>query len=185
MLPLYQFSLQQVDSTNSWAKRNISRFPLDGIAYITALEQTAGRGRYERTWHSPPGENLYLTLVIPLSLLPASCVNAPLLELNSRATSATLQTAEAFGVKASIKLPNDIMTSNGKLGGILVESGECEKGLYGIVGIGLNITSVDFSSVSQRATSLFLETGKVYSQEVVLSLLLERFCHSLHHYSRD
>lgn len=175
-IPLHRFTLQTVDSTNNWAKRHVDSFCQDGITYITTNKQTQGRGRFERTWYSPANENLYLTLVIPLQIISKACLQAPLMELNTCATVAVLRCVTTFGVSGTIKLPNDIVTAKGKLSGILVEEIQREDAIqFAIVGVGLNIASSDFSNVSQKATSLLLETGQRFSQEEVLSQFLKEF----------
>ena len=63
---IHTIHLETIDSTQAYAKRNSSSFPPNQITCITAEEQTAGRGRFQRTWQSPKGVNIYATFYFQL-----------------------------------------------------------------------------------------------------------------------
>ena len=123
---------------------------------IVADEQTAGRGRYARTWHSTSGDGLYLSVL----LCPQP--NSP--EISLLSLMAGISVAEiliARGVKdVDIKWPNDVLVNERKICGILVEgasSGSIVNRI--IVGIGVNLNHQSFPvELSDNATSLLLET---------------------------
>ena len=146
----------------------------DGAAHgtlVLAEEQTSGRGRFGRAWTSPPGTNLYLTLIVrpPVERLRSLTMIAPL---------AVCQAAEdVASLNARIKWPNDVLVHERKLAGILVEtevSGQDVR--FALIGIGLNV-NLDVErapEIAQIATSLMRESGRQISQEKTLTALLNR-----------
>lgn len=152
--------LDSVDSTNNYAKSLAMRGGVDGTA-IVADEQTGGRGRMGRSFLSPKGRGIYLTMLYRPDIPPARAVN-----LTAYAAVAVCEGIEAVcGAKPWIKWTNDIVLNNRKLCGILTEmSVEGETGAlqYIVTGIGVNAnhTEGDFPPELQRvATSLCLELG--------------------------
>ncbi len=124
---------------------------------VRALEQTAGRGRGERTWHSPPGAGLWMSFIlrprIEGSDWPALTA---VVALSAAEALEDLAEAGAPGWKSSIKWPNDLYGRGGKLGGILAEAA----GDAVVIGIGVNLaqSAGDFpAGLSGRASSLRLE----------------------------
>ena len=107
-----------------------------GPLWVTARQQTAGRGRRGNQWTSPPG-NLYATLLLSD---PAPPEHAP--ELSFVAALAThdaiLDCAPALRQKLALKWPNDILCGGAKFTGILIEGEGVEGGLVVVVGIGVN-----------------------------------------------
>lgn len=129
-------ALTTVDSTNREARargRSGERGPL----WITAGTQTAGRGRGDRSWFSPPG-NLYASLLMrepaPASRVPELAFVAALAVRDAIAAA-----APALAPQLSLKWPNDVLLGGGKCAGILIE-GEHEPsaGMSVIIGIGVN-----------------------------------------------
>ncbi len=139
-----------IDSTNQRA-RELAGAGAPGGTVVTALEQTAGRGRQGRVWTAPEGKALLYSAVLrPLDerhlLLPLS---APL---------AVCGTAEELrpGIACQVKWPNDVWLEGRKLAGILIEAKPQEQ--WAVVGIGLNLTikPEEFPpDLRQPATSLF------------------------------
>lgn len=146
--------LEQVDSTNTYAKALLkSGEPLCPYTVIYAKEQTAGRGRLGREWHSKEGQSLCMSLIVPyhhkpgITLLCALGVHKALEKI----------CGETHREKLRIKWPNDIIAGSKKLCGILVEGTEKAS----IIGIGINLNSIDFpQDIAHKATSLKLMTGK-------------------------
>jgi len=144
--------LEEIDSTNSLLKREA----LQGAPHLTAVladRQTAGRGRMGRTFLSPPGRGIYLSVLLRPKLSPEE-----LLGVTGMAAVAVCRAVErAAGVRPGIKWTNDLVLRGKKLGGILTElvlSGE-EVSL--VIGVGLNVSHQpeDFSpEVAALATSL-------------------------------
>lgn len=128
----------ELDSTSSELQR---RGPTAAdLSVVFAETQTAGRGRRGRTWLSPPGLNLYM-----------SCLKrfdgglAGLSGLSLAVGVIVLRALTAAGVQgAGLKWPNDVLTPQGKLAGILVElSGEYQGPCAAVIGIGLNLRLTD------------------------------------------
>lgn len=162
--------LQTTDSTN--------RVALDWQdsphgAIVIADEQTGGRGRLGRSWSSPAGKGLYLSLVLRQS---EALALAPLSLLAGLAIANALE--PLAGVKIRLKWPNDVLLPRPdgglvKIGGILCEG----RGEVTVVGIGLNLNH-ERDELPERplfpASSLLLETGRHFEVEAVLSPLLQQ-----------
>lgn len=160
----------QVGSTMDEARLLAEAGEPEGTVII-AEEQTAGRGRFNRAWVSPPGENLAFSVV----LRPAQ---AQLRYVNMAATLAVAGAAEALtGLQPTIKWPNDVRLGGRKLSGILIETSMSEAGLrYAVLGIGLNVNMDPsrFPEIAQLATSLLRETGRKADRTRVLQEVLAR-----------
>ena len=160
-----------VASTNDVARDLATSGSPEGTC-ILAREQKAGLGRQGRTWASPPGEGLYVSVILRPAIRAAQ---SPVLTL--AAAVAVAETLKLnFEVTADIKWPNDVMASGRKICGILVESAiERDRLQYAVMGIGLNVAQREFpEEVSAVATSLLIETGRSLAPDEVLNPLLER-----------
>ena len=129
-------ALAGVDSTNREA-RTRSRSGETGPLWITAETQTAGRGRGDRSWFSPPG-NLYASLLMR-EPAPASRVPELAFVTALAVRDAIAATAPALAPQLALKWPNDILLAGGKCAGILIE-GEHQPptATTVIIGIGVN-----------------------------------------------
>lgn len=127
--------LDRVDSTNSRVMAS-GPVPSGRFRVCVAEEQTAGRGRRGRSWVSPPGASLYLSLAVGLA--PREPVSATLTLALGVGVAETLQGYGARGI--GLKWPNDLYAGGAKLGGILVESRRAgdAPGLL-VAGLGLNL----------------------------------------------
>jgi BirA family transcriptional regulator, biotin operon repressor / biotin---[acetyl-CoA-carboxylase] ligase len=142
-------------------------------AVILAEEQTAGRGRAGRKWHSEQGTGIYVTLLLRPRISP---VQAPLLTMLAGLSLHSAILAQT-GLNAELKWPNDILVQGKKLGGILTEMhAEPSQVRFVIVGIGLNVNQEKFPpELSSMATSLRKESGKTHSRLELLVRLLREF----------
>jgi BirA family biotin operon repressor/biotin-[acetyl-CoA-carboxylase] ligase len=150
---------QTIDSTNSRAKA----MGLTGAPHGTALVakmQTAGRGRLGRSFHSPNGQGIYLSMV-----LRPGCHAKSLMHLTCAVGSAVCDAIESvIGLRPGIKWTNDLVFGKRKLGGILTELSLDNGGNvnFAVVGIGINCTQkvADFPvDIRDIATSLEEITG--------------------------
>lgn len=142
-------------------------------AIVLAEEQSAGRGRAGRTWHSERATGIYVTLLLRPKLAP---VQAPVLTMMA-GLSAHAAVEALTGLAVDLKWPNDLMIRGKKAGGILTEM-HADPGQvrFVIVGIGLNVNQERFSGeLSALATSLRQETGKTQSRMELLVRLLREF----------
>lgn len=133
--------------------------------------QGRGRGRFKRTWVSPPGENIQISVLLRPQL-------SHLCYLNMAATLAVSDTAlKITSHPNEIKWPNDVQIDGKKLSGILIES-EISGGIvdFAIMGIGLNVNldPKKHFEISGTSTSLKEVTGSSISRSYTLHLLLER-----------
>lgn len=167
--------LDEVASTNTAAAALAQDGAPHGAA-VVAESQTAGRGRLGRHWYSPSGKNLYCSVL--LRAMPAR--EQQPLWLSWIPLIAALAVGRAVQVvanlKPSVKWPNDILTGNRKLGGVLCESsGVGTAHATVIVGIGLNVNiRHDEFPVELReiATSLAIETQHPCDRTALLAALL-------------
>jgi BirA family biotin operon repressor/biotin-[acetyl-CoA-carboxylase] ligase len=138
---------------------------------VVAGEQTAGRGRRDRQWHSSPGDGLYLSVL----LLPETTKKLSLLSLVFAISVAeTLIERNVPGV--DIKWPNDVLVNDRKLCGILIESISTGTNCQPIIaGIGVNLNHQSFpDELSETATSLKIETGRSINGNEFRDQLLQK-----------
>lgn len=160
-----------IGSTNTEALNQARRGADEGLC-IVASEQTAGRGRHGRTWVSAKDAGLYFSFV----LRPKAEIKfLPLLTLMS-AVVVTEVLRELYQIKADIKWANDIHVGGKKICGILAETTETKKGLAVAVGIGINLTSRNFSpELEEIATSVEAEIGAKPNSQAILENLTGQF----------
>jgi BirA family biotin operon repressor/biotin-[acetyl-CoA-carboxylase] ligase len=154
--------LQTVDSTNKYALERLGA--LADRTVIIAEEQTAGRGRLNRTWLSPRGENIYCSIILKEQK------NNPLLTI--LAALAAAQTIRGYGLAARLKWPNDVLVNGKKICGALAESNS--QGLVLGLGVNINMSAENLAALDQPATSLRAETGQIHDREKFLRELLEK-----------
>ncbi len=168
---LYWFDT--LDSTNNRLKELAAEGASHGTVVI-AEQQTGGRGRMGRSFHSPAGKGVYLSV-----LLRPRCQASELMHLTCAAAVATCDGIEnATGYRPEIKWINDLVGNGKKLGGILTElSLDPKSGTvpYAIVGIGINCrhTAKDFpQELKNTATSLEALTGKTaYPEQIAAAIV--------------
>ena len=140
-----------LDSTNDEASRWIEAGAPDR-ALVVADEQTAGRGRADRRWVTPPGAALAFSLILyPTQHSPQ--LLSRLTAIGALAIKDALQ--KNYGLQAQIKWPNDVLVDMRKVAGVLAEarwSGESLKAI--ILGIGINIAPVSISQAVLPAEKL-------------------------------
>lgn len=141
-------------STNDDARRAAAEGAPHGAVFL-AEEQTRGRGRSGHAWHSPPGENLYLSVVLRPRVEPE--VLPPLALVLGLVVARVVDEALGSDVEqAGIKWPNDVLVDGKKVSGLLVESSFRGGKIDAVVaGIGLNVHTASFpDELEARATSL-------------------------------
>jgi BirA family biotin operon repressor/biotin-[acetyl-CoA-carboxylase] ligase len=161
-----------IGSTNDEAKR-LARAGAADRTVVWALEQTGGRGRRGRPWHSPPG-NCYVSLILRPR---AAAERAP--QLGFIAALAVGEALDALIPGLSglrYKWPNDILLEGRKLCGILLEAetGEEERLFFIVVGIGINLVTSP-SDAEFPATSLAEQGFPAIAPETMLAALMAQF----------
>ena len=169
--PVHYFP--EVDSTNIRAWRLAMADATEGTA-VVADSQSRGKGRLNRAWQSPPGVNIYTSLVLRPRIEPAA---APQLTLVAGVAVAELLTGyHPPGV--TIKWPNDVLIGGKKVCGILTEMKSTAAGIdFIILGIGINVNTGrgDFEpALRETATSLKIVTGTGFDRREVISDLFSR-----------
>jgi BirA family biotin operon repressor/biotin-[acetyl-CoA-carboxylase] ligase len=138
---------------------------------VVCEKQTAGRGQQNNIWESKKGENLTMSLILRPKIAAAD-----LFLLSKVFSLAVVRALNQYGINALIKWPNDIYVENRKIAGILIEHSFCgEKLSFSVIGLGLNIKQKNFAPMNVTPTSVILETGKAYSNDEVLLLILNNF----------
>jgi BirA family transcriptional regulator, biotin operon repressor / biotin---[acetyl-CoA-carboxylase] ligase len=142
-------------------------------AIVLAEEQTAGRGRAGRAWHSERSAGIYMSILVRPDLAPAQ---APALTL-AAGVAIYDAIAELAGVKPDIRWPNDVLLNGKKLCGILTEMyAEPDRVRFVVAGIGINVNHSRMpESLTKIATSLRIETGRVHSRIELAVRLLRNF----------
>ncbi len=138
-------------------------------AAVVADAQTKGRGTGGNDWYSPPGQNLYFSLIA----WPAGTMADQAVTSHSAALAAA-EVLSGYGISCRIKWPNDLLAGGKKICGILATSGLNSRGDSFIVcGVGLNVDTLEFPpGLSGLATSIKLVTGQSPDKEELLGKLL-------------
>ncbi len=157
-----------IDSTNNYAKK-IALQESEGTI-IVSEEQTKGKGRIGRKWHSKSKEGIWMSIILKPEMIPQ---NAPFITLIAGAS--IVKALNNLGIETTIKWPNDIIINNKKVAGILTElSAESDRINYIVLGIGINVKTTEFSQeISEIATSLYKEGYKIPRIDIIINILRE------------
>ena len=167
---------ERVGSTNDVVHARAAAGAAEGLL-VVAEEQTAGRGRLDRTWWAPPGSSLLVSLLFRPSATAhlagqlAMCLGLGAVE----------GIEDVTGLRPALKWPNDLVMGGRKLGGMLSETRLVGDRLdWAVLGLGLNV-NLDFSGapssltdLSQVATSLSLALGRPVDRLPLLAAILSR-----------
>jgi BirA family biotin operon repressor/biotin-[acetyl-CoA-carboxylase] ligase len=168
---------EEADSTNTVAM-TAARAGAEEGTVVVAESQTAGRGRYGRTWYSPKGTNLYFSVILRPVLLPTQ---ADLLNhLSVAACCETLR--ETTGLEVRIKWPNDLVVHEKKLGGILTEiltdaASTVPSIRAAVIGIGINVNQPQeafLPELQSIATSVLAEREQPTDRDRLIAEILNR-----------
>ena len=162
--------LDAIDSTNDFLKRLSVEQSLENFTTVTAENQTNGKGQMGAKWDSEPGKNLIFSVIVKSGL---NKINE-IFDLNLAVTISILTTLENNNIpNLSIKWPNDIMSYNKKVAGILIENTIKNNGeIISIIGVGLNVNQKNFDELP-KATSLAVIMKKEIEKELILNQFLE------------
>lgn len=179
---MHTIHLSTIDSTNTYAKLHVREFPTNQITCIYADEQTAGRGRQQRSWVSPPEVNLYVTFFLQLPL------NTPhLTSIGQILALSCASLLSRYNLSANIKWPNDIQLKGKKVAGILCETTFHPPLVDLFLGIGLNVNMEKalLDQIDQPATSLLAETNKIWERKTLLRELQAQFEQDLKKFTQE
>ena len=162
--------LDATDSTNDFLKQLSGEQALENFTVVTAENQTNGKGQMGAKWDSETGKNLIFSVLIKNVLNKIT----EIFDLNFAVALSVLTTLEKNNIpNLSIKWPNDILSDNKKVAGILIENTIKNKGeIISIIGVGLNVNQLNFDNLP-KASSLAVIMKKELDKEVILKQLIE------------
>ena len=162
---------REIDSTNLWIKRLAKEGAPEGTLALAEF-QSAGRGRLGRSWEVPEGTSVMMSILLRPKFEPQY---APTLTLVMG--MAVAKAVKNLGFDVSIKWPNDVVVSHKKICGILTEMGVRDGKIdYAVIGVGINVNIKEFpEEMADKATSLYLESGKEFDRSQIPGLVMEAF----------
>lgn len=164
--------LDAINSTNSFLKELAYNSTLEEFTVVVTDHQTSGRGQINNIWESEPYKNLTISIFTPLKKV--------LIEhqffLNFAVSLAIHEVLSSLSIpKLSIKWPNDILSDNQKICGILIETTFSKNHIKNaIIGIGLNVNQENFSNKLPNASSLKKIMRKEFNLEPLMTSVIER-----------
>jgi BirA family transcriptional regulator, biotin operon repressor / biotin---[acetyl-CoA-carboxylase] ligase len=163
--------LDAIDSTNEFLKGLSNTQDLENFTVVAAENQTKGKGQMGAVWTSESGKNLIMSVFVK------DCLGNihQIYNLNIGVALAVVQALEIFDIPdLSIKWPNDIMSYNSKIGGILIENNIKSDGMiHSIVGLGLNVNQINFDLLP-KASSLAVICKHIFDKEELLWAIVTR-----------
>ena len=160
------------DSTNTQAK-SLGEGDAPNGTLVVAGKQESGRGRRGRSFESPAGTGIFMTLLLRPEIEPQ---NASMLTLVS-ALAVAKGIEHMVDLPVQIKWPNDIVINGKKVCGILTEmSAQMDYVNYIVIGIGINVGNEEFpEEIKDVATSIYLESGKHINRAMLIEKIWEVF----------
>ena len=163
--------LDAIDSTNEFLKGLSRKQSIENFTVVTAENQTKGKGQMGAVWNSEPSKNLIMSVFVDNFFIN----NNQVFDINIVVTCAIIQALEIFKIPdLSIKWPNDIMSYNKKIGGVLIENSFKSNGsITSIVGFGLNVNQTDFDNLP-KASSLKVICETTFDKQEILFMIIEK-----------
>ena len=152
--------LDAIESTNDYLKRS----KINDIEIVYTYNQTKGKGQRGNQWFSESGKNIAFSI----KLFPVNFKVKDQFRINVIFSLLIFNTLKSLKIPdIKIKWPNDIMSGNKKISGILIENNIRGKSInYSIIGIGINVNQLNFKNLP-KATSLHIETGVTNSPDLM------------------
>ena len=173
---MYIIKLDAIDSTNDYLRKLILEKKPTTPTVVMSQYQKKGKGQRGQVWTSQAGKNLMFSLYMPNFALPTKEVYS----INKIVSVCLLHWLSSFKIpNICVKWPNDILSGDSKLAGILIESNVLQSTANSIIiGVGLNVNQVEFQNLP-NATSMQLLTGKSYDIDALLFSLTTRLIECL------
>ncbi len=166
------FVFEELPSTNTFALE-LARNPTPQGTIVLADRQTAGRGRLQRSWFSPPGANIYGSVIFSLKTKFQSIGWIPLMA----GTAIAHAIEDNTNIDITLKWPNDILIAERKVGGILCESFNRDSTETCVVigfGINVNIPKSSFpKELEPMATSLQIQSQQTYDRHHLIKSIIK------------
>lgn len=161
--------LDAIDSTNSYLRQLSITEPIEDYTAVVAKHQTNGRGQMGSKWSSQGSKNLTVSVFKDISYLKIDHS----FYISIVVSLSIFKALEMFQIKnLKVKWPNDILSDNKKVAGILVENVIKQNQLQSsILGFGLNVNQTDFNDLP-NASSMILISGNVFDLDEVLQEIL-------------
>jgi BirA family biotin operon repressor/biotin-[acetyl-CoA-carboxylase] ligase len=158
--------LSAIDSTNSFLKEMASSSTVENFTVVVTENQIKGRGQQGSTWESEVGKNLIFSVFVVFDALNVLDKKY----LSYAVSLAVFEVLQQENIpRIAIKWPNDILSANKKIGGILIENSlKGSKISSSVIGIGLNVNQTRFSSTLEKASSLKLTSNRTFNLEQLL-----------------
>lgn len=162
--------LDAIDSTNEFLKGLSNSQNLENFTVVTAENQTKGKGQMGAIWVSEEAKNLIMSIFVENKLFDINHI----FNLNIAVANAVINALESYDIPGlSIKWPNDIMSYNFKIGGILIENSIKSGGsISSIIGLGLNVNQTNFENLP-KASSLAVVSNSSFNKEEILEVIVE------------
>ncbi|WP_427873052.1 biotin--[acetyl-CoA-carboxylase] ligase [Flavobacterium sp. MMS24-S5] len=163
--------LDAIDSTNDFLKALSSQDELENFTTVTAENQTKGKGQVGGLWKTEAGKNLTMSILVKDFLFN----NDEVFNLSVLVSLSVAEVLKSLNIpNICIKWPNDILSYNKKLVGILIENTLKSDGrIVSVVGIGINVNQTDFEELP-NASSLAVISGKTFDKEELAILIVEK-----------
>ena len=171
---MYLIKLNATDSTNSYLKTLCANELVTDYTAVITKNQINGRGQMGTVWSSQSHKNLTFSIYKDVS---GFRLEHPFY-ISMVVALALLKTLQFFSIsKLSVKWPNDILSDNKKICGVLIENLVKQSNFSSsIIGIGLNVNQVDFDNLP-KASSLKLITGRVYDIDEIANVIIKNLKH--------
>ncbi|WP_445735468.1 biotin--[acetyl-CoA-carboxylase] ligase [Mariniflexile sp.] len=169
--------LNAIDSTNSYLRNLCVQEPIADYTAVMAKKQTQGRGQMGTVWSSQTAKNLTFSVYKDVSKF-----NLEYPFYISMVTAlALIKSLQFFSIsKLSVKWPNDILSENKKICGILIENVVKQNKFHAsFIGIGLNVNQTEFDNLPQ-ASSLKLISGRVYDLDEIAHVVIKNLKYYFH-----
>jgi BirA family biotin operon repressor/biotin-[acetyl-CoA-carboxylase] ligase len=161
--------LDAINSTNEFLKGISTQQNTENFTVVTAENQTNGKGQRGAVWNSEVGKNLIMSVLVKDFLIHTNAI----FNLNIVFSLAVISTLKKKNIPdLSIKWPNDILSANKKIGGILIENSiKSDGSIHSIVGLGLNVNQTNFDRLP-KASSLAEITGiEFFKEDLLLDII--------------
>lgn len=170
-------NLGEIDSTNQYLSELYQKGRACEGTVVTAFNQYSGKGQDQNVWHSEPGKNLLMSVLLNPRFLDPSLQ----FRLNKVISISAMKAISRYITDKAVRIkwPNDIYVENRKIAGILIRhyiSGATSDAT--IAGIGINVCEENFPAWIPNPCSILTESGREFQPEEILTILLQQINHN-------
>jgi BirA family biotin operon repressor/biotin-[acetyl-CoA-carboxylase] ligase len=163
--------LDAIDSTNEFLKGLSNNQLVENFTVVSAESQTQGKGQMGSIWVSETSKNLIMSILVSDFVTDINQI----FDINIVVSVSIINVLEDFAIpELSIKWPNDIMSYNKKIGGILIENSIKSNGaIISIVGLGLNVNQTNFEHLPKASSLASICNATFDKEEILLKIVQE------------